>query len=239
MRVPMINLAGLRKSSDGPQGGRRLDRTIFATESARRRLPRQERERQIVDEAIRFFAEVGFDGQTRVLAARLGITQPLLYRYFPDKEALIERVYAEVFEGGWNPDWDGLLRDRRLALGDRIVAFYRGYCRANFSYERVRLFMYAGLKDQSFARRYMAFVRTHLFEPLAAEIRHEAGLPEAPASLLEIECVAGLHGGIGYGGLRRWVFQDDVPEDAAPTIALQVDAFLSGAVAAFRKDKGN
>ena len=66
----------------------------------RRRLPRKEREKLIVDEAVKFFAEVGFEGQTRALAQRLGVTQPLLYRYFPDKEALIDRVYREVFLGG-------------------------------------------------------------------------------------------------------------------------------------------
>ncbi len=51
----------------------------------------------IVREAVSFFAEHGFEGQTRELARRLGITQPLLYRYFPDKAALIDRVYREVF----------------------------------------------------------------------------------------------------------------------------------------------
>ena len=46
------------------------------------RLSRAERERQIIQAAIRFFAEVGFAGRTRELAERAGITQPLLYRYF-------------------------------------------------------------------------------------------------------------------------------------------------------------
>ncbi len=52
-----------------------------------------ERERFIVDEAIRFFAEQGFGGQTRELAKRMGITHSAIYRHFPSKEALIERVY--------------------------------------------------------------------------------------------------------------------------------------------------
>ncbi len=49
----------------------------------RKRLPREERERLIVDEAVRFFAEVGFEGQTRALAERLGVTQPLLIAISP------------------------------------------------------------------------------------------------------------------------------------------------------------
>ncbi len=78
----------------------------------RRRLPRNEREKLIVEESIRFFAEVGFEGQTRALAARLGVTQPLLYRYFPDKDSLIDRVYTEVFLESWEESWSKLLADQ-------------------------------------------------------------------------------------------------------------------------------
>jgi AcrR family transcriptional regulator len=71
----------------------------------RKRLPRNEREQMIVQEAIRFFAEVGFEGQTRELARRLGITQPLIFRYFPTKDDLIERVYQEVYLPGGRSCW--------------------------------------------------------------------------------------------------------------------------------------
>ena len=54
-------------------------------------------EKMIVEEAIRFFAEAGFAGQTRELARRLDVTQPLLFQYFPTKDDLIERVRV----------WDG------------------------------------------------------------------------------------------------------------------------------------
>ncbi|KCV36277.1 TetR/AcrR family transcriptional regulator, partial [Bordetella bronchiseptica] len=62
-----------------------------------RRLQPQEREQQIVEKAIEHFTKNGFEGSTRELAKQIGVTQPLLYRYFSSKEALIERVYAEVF----------------------------------------------------------------------------------------------------------------------------------------------
>ncbi len=62
-----------------------------------RRLAAADREQEILAGAIRYFAEVGFNGQTRQLAERLGITQPMLYRYFPTKQDLIERVFKEVF----------------------------------------------------------------------------------------------------------------------------------------------
>jgi hypothetical protein len=42
----------------------------------RRDMRAAERERFIVDEAVRFFAEQGFGGQTREFAKRMGITYP-------------------------------------------------------------------------------------------------------------------------------------------------------------------
>src|SRR5512141_3342855 len=94
-----------------------------------RRLGRPERERQIVDGAIRFFAERGFEGNTRELATRLGVTQPLLYRYFPTKQDLVERVYREVFLRRWDPAWEALLADRSRPLGERLREIYRSYAR--------------------------------------------------------------------------------------------------------------
>ncbi|MGE5546799.1 MAG: TetR/AcrR family transcriptional regulator [Solirubrobacterales bacterium] len=201
----------------------------------RRRLPRSEREQLIVAEAVRFFAEVGLEGQTRALAERLGVTQPLLYRYFPDKEALIERVYQEAFIEGWDPEWTSLLADRSRPLRDRLVDFYLGYTHAHFSYERVRLFMFAGLKDQGLVSRYLAFIHENLFIPLARELRAEAGLsPAGDITDSEIECVAGLHGAIGYVGTRRWIFKATVPEDADAAVINQIDTFFKGASATFR-----
>ena len=62
----------------------------------KKRLTPSDREQEIIDEAVQFFAEFGFNGRTRDLAKRIVITQPLLYRYFPTKDDLIERVFKEV-----------------------------------------------------------------------------------------------------------------------------------------------
>lgn len=186
-------------------------------------------------EAIRFFAEVGFEGQTRALALRLGVTQPLLYRYFPDKDALIERVYQEVFLNGWEPAWGDLLTDRSRPLRDRLVDFYRAYCQTNFSYERLRLYLFAGLKDDRVGQPYMNFMRDNLFIPLVREIRAECGLAADPAIRdMEVECVAGLHGAIGFAGLRRWVFMVPMQEGMDSIVAALIGNFLAGAPATFR-----
>ena len=65
--------------------------------SKQRRLSPDERRKEFVAKATEFFAEEGFAGGTRDLARRLGVTQPLLYRYFPSKDDLIKEVYRTVY----------------------------------------------------------------------------------------------------------------------------------------------
>jgi len=112
----------------------------------RRRLDPEDREREIVDGAVAFFAEVGFDGGLRDLAKRLGITHQNLFRYFPTKEALIERVYKEVYLDRWQPEWDAVLHDPAKPLEKRLIDFYGSYLPAIFRYDWVRIFVFAGLK---------------------------------------------------------------------------------------------
>ena len=67
----------------------------------RRRAPRlagDVRRALIVEAASRFFAEQGFSGPTRDLAASIGVTQALLYRYFDSKSDLIDSVFSAVFQ---------------------------------------------------------------------------------------------------------------------------------------------
>jgi AcrR family transcriptional regulator len=62
-----------------------------------KRLSPDDRRKEFVAKATEFFADEGFDGGTRDLARRLGVTQPLLYRYFPSKDDLIKEVYRTVY----------------------------------------------------------------------------------------------------------------------------------------------
>jgi AcrR family transcriptional regulator len=55
----------------------------------RRRLPREERERQTLDVARRLFAARGYAAVTMdEVAAEVGVTKPLLYNYFGNKDGL-------------------------------------------------------------------------------------------------------------------------------------------------------
>lgn len=61
-----------------------------------RRLPADERRAQILREAAQLFGSHGFNGTTtRDVAARVGITEAALYRYFASKEAMYQAILDE------------------------------------------------------------------------------------------------------------------------------------------------
>lgn len=190
-----------------------------------------DRERVIVDEAVRFFAEQGFGGQTRELAKRMGITHSAIYRHFPSKEALIERVYEEIYLSRWSPSWSGLIRDRNLPLQARLVQFYLEYVEQVFEYNWVRIFVFSGMKSFDITKRYLEIVRKEIIEPACAELRHELMLPsreEVPLSEREVEMFWGLHGRIFYMAIRRFVYQTPTPKQLDAIVIDAVRAFLDG-----------
>lgn len=198
----------------------------------RRNMRAADRERAIVDEAIRFFAERGFEGQTRELAKRMGITHSAIYRHFPSKEALIERVYQEVYLSRWSPDWGPMIRDRALPLEARLTRFYLDYVERVFEYNWVRIFVFSGMKSFGITSRYLDIVRREIIEPAAAELRHELMLPDArahPLSERETELFWGLHGRIFYLAIRKFIYATPIPPDLGAIVRDAVQTFMDGA----------
>src|SRR6478609_12039654 len=95
------------------------------TSAKQRRLSPDDRRKEFVAKATEFFSDEGFGGGTRALARRLGVTQPLLYRYFPSKDDLIKEVYRTVYLDPLETDWEKRLANRSRPLRDRLLEFYR------------------------------------------------------------------------------------------------------------------
>ena len=189
-----------------------------------------EREKQILEGAISFFSEVGFSGQTRELSRRIGITQPLLYRYFPSKQVLIERVYEHIFLGRWNPQWVDLIRNDKLPLRDRLIEFYRQYAAATYQPEWIRIYIYAGLADTGLNKRYLDLIERDLLSALCLELRRYCGHAEMTAKISreEVEFAWSLHGGLFYSAVRHSIFGVAIDVDFMSNLALVLDNFLAG-----------
>jgi len=173
----------------------------------RRRLSGPDRRETIIDSAARLFAEQGFAGSTRELAARLGVTQALLYRYFPSKQDLIESVFA-AFRGAWDGGKAALLEDRSVPLLDRLMRFYEAYIFRHRDYRAVRLFMHAALAGIDIPLRYGEDLDALVLRPALAALRAEAGLPPPPETMARAErdLMLGTHGAIVFIGIRRWIY---------------------------------
>lgn len=198
---------------------------------AGRRLAREDREHLIVQKAIKYFATYGFSASTRELAKEIGVSQPLLYRYFPSKEALADRVFHEVYLSRWNPDWEDILRDRSRTLQDRMLDFYRQYGMTILKSDWIRIFIFAGLTREGINNRYLARLRERIFDVVLAEMRRQYKIPDPTAQEYEdeIEFIWGLHAAIFYVGVRKWVYGLQVPKDLNRLIEQKVLAFLDSA----------
>jgi AcrR family transcriptional regulator len=206
------------------------DKALEATAPVRKkRLSPQERRAEFIRKAALFFADEGFGGGTRDLARKLGVTQPLLYRYFPSKEDLIKEVYRAIYIDRWRPEWDAMLTDRSRPIRERLQTFYESYTDTIFSREWLRIYLFAGLKGIELNRLYVGFVEDRILSRIIAEYRDEAGLPpQIEPAQAELELAWVLHGGIFYYGVRKVIFEAPVMEQKSRFIANALDVFLEG-----------
>lgn len=196
----------------------------------------EDRAQEIVRAAADHFAEVGFGGSTREIARRVGVTQPLLYRYFPTKDSLIEAGYTTVYLDCWNPDWDSDLTDRTVAVRDRFDRFYADYTKTIFTPTWLRIFYFAGLRDAKINEWYNHVVEELVLKRLVREHRVELGLPdETFVSPEELGPVWLMHGGLLQYGLRKHVFGFRVMQDTDLVIADSLDMYFAIAEKSYRR----
>jgi AcrR family transcriptional regulator len=201
----------------------------------RRRMLASEREELILDQATRYFAEFGLSAGTIELARRIGITQPLLYKYFPTKEALLVRIYDRLFPQNWSPALEALLEDESLSLRERLTQFYQKYSQTVFTYEHVRLFLFSGLTNSSLNARYYNILTERIFTRIIAALRKEyLGGGDGPVSETEMELVQSLHGAVYHVAFRRFLHGLTVEGDLDTLIARKIDFYLDGATASLK-----
>jgi TetR/AcrR family transcriptional regulator len=88
----------------------RLSLRDLEKENERFLSPATEKEKAIIDAAVKLFGERGIDGATTAQIAKLaGVTEKTLFRYFPSKGDLIKRVlFPSLLRDGLNRSWETL-----------------------------------------------------------------------------------------------------------------------------------
>ncbi|MEV0119101.1 TetR/AcrR family transcriptional regulator [Streptomyces sp. NPDC050844] len=141
-----------------------------SSEGRRRRVPRQEREQQIIDVAVRVFAKRGYHAASVDEIAELaGISKPMVYLYLDSKEGLFLACLSRE--------------------ADRLVAAFQGAARAGGAAPELRL--HAGLSA------FFAFVAEHrdswvVLHRQASELSETIAAAVADARRAVMAQVAGL-----------------------------------------------
>lgn len=193
------------------------------------RLSREDRERAIITAAVNYFAEVGFNGQMRALADQAGVSQALLFKHFATKDAMLERVFQEVYLKRWNPAWESILEDYRLDLKDRLIKFYDSYVETCADHQWIRIFMFASLARHDINTRYLSLIKDRIIPKICAGMRVHANVKSNCAFTdSELEMAWGLHGSILYYLIQRNIYEN-AHFDPKVVVRSRVGVFVEGA----------
>jgi AcrR family transcriptional regulator len=191
------------------------------------RMAPTERKRQLVEKAAEFFSEEGFEAGTRVLADHMGVTQPLIYRYFESKDDLINEVYRMIYVSQWQDSWAETITDRSRPVRDRLLDFYASYCPIIFNRRWIRIFFFAGLKGLDINTRYIDRVTRLLLHPICREMRAELGFdPDTEITEEESELVWLMHGMVFYQGIREQIYRSVASVNYDFAVKTAVDMYL-------------
>lgn len=194
----------------------------------RKRLTHDERKALILDRAADYLSENGFPVRTRRLAAAAGISQRLIYYFFPNKSALIDEIYASAIEGPFKAIWFVDLTDRTKPVAERLRAFYRDYFDTLLTRRWTRLLLYSSFSAQNMAPRYISGIILRLLETIVEEVAAERGVtvPKEKPVVHEIGWI--LHGAVSHLAIRRHLFHANLTVPVEVVLDAQIDAFLAG-----------
>lgn len=205
---------------------------------AKKYLDAADREKQILDFAITFVARNGLNFTTRQLADALGISQPLLYRYFKNRDELLKKIYDEVYLSRWDENWNVQLADRSVPIRDRLVRYLKAYTAAILDERWIRIFIASALEDPQISNRYLGLLHESTFPLIYREVAAEADVA-LPAGVefeeLAREIVWGFHSSFFYLGVRKYIYRNKIPQDLGPIIEVRVDVFVSGLSATMKR----
>jgi TetR/AcrR family transcriptional regulator len=209
--------------------------------SPQHRLPAQDRRRQLLDTALDFFSRKGFEGATtKQIAAAAGVTEAIIFRHFPSKQALYNAVLDYHHESGevdaalahWKPLMDanddiGLFR----SLIEHVIQGYRRDARVH------RALLFAALEGHQTGIAQHRERSLPIFELLCQYVVRRQGegaiRPDIPAGAV----VGSLVGAAAHYGMMTEFFGfRNMSSDSAVAHSF-LDILLHGILPAASSDK--
>ena len=162
------------------------------------RMNAPDRRRQLLDAALELFSRKGFGGTTtKEIAALAGVTEAIIFRHFPSKQALYTAVLDSKAEACGHEEWLAEIQSRMDRNDDAGVlrtlaaAILESY-RTDASFERILLF--AALEGHELGlahHRKFAVPVFELFRDYIARRQREGALRDYDPGLV-IAAVAGM-----------------------------------------------
>jgi len=164
------------------------------------RLPRHARRAQLLESALDVFAAQGYHAAAMDdIAAKAGVSKPVLYQHFPGKFelylALLESACDAIIE-----NTRAALRsthDNKLRVAGTMAAFY-DYVTADTG--AFRLVFESDVTSEPLVRAQVERVTTECAEAITEVIAEDTGLPTEAAHLLAVGLV-----GMGQVSARYWL----------------------------------
>ena len=170
-----------------------------------RRMKAEDRRRQLLESAARCFAKHGYRGTTTaMIAAEAGISEPIIYRHFKNKQtlfiALIEKVADEVFE-----NWQKLTRNVKGPLDRLRLLMFQNPATSDPNTARVyRVLFHASTEtadpviQKAICRHYERYVKS--LASLISEARQAGQIrDDLPAEWLAWQII---HAAVGFAMVR-------------------------------------
>jgi AcrR family transcriptional regulator len=196
----------------------------------RDRLRPEDREIMILELATHFFATHGFSARIRDLARHIGISPSLVFRYFGNKQRLVERVFDHAVSKRWNDAWKETLSDRTQPMRQRLKAFYHWFLQVSDDFDYIRCGIYSGLDGYEVANRHFESNISRILQAIALELRSEKGIDSRePVSAIELEHVWLLHAVFVNYLARKYVHHRTNLPDRDAMIDAMVDLYFDGA----------
>ncbi|MFM2126073.1 MAG: hypothetical protein RL328_2524 [Acidobacteriota bacterium] len=150
-------------------------RTSPALATARKhRLPSEARKQQLIEEAIRLFAQRGFSGtRTKDIAAACGVSEGILFHHFATKEDLYRAILESHADEAGSKDFMEELKRCAAAKDDRrlvheVLRHILGSFRENAEFHRLMMYAWleghaiADLAHQQFGLPVLGFIRSYI-----------------------------------------------------------------------------